>query len=157
MLRAKFPALHHVHHIPQRCISTSFATMAARPITSLAPELLQEILRACDSFSDLTALASSCKTIYAVWNSKAPSLLWDLAPTKILAFNAALMAVSLGLRLYSKGTFTHTICRFAPPISLQRHRATESNHPVPSQSKRFVEKCQSPCLPRCKPCLTSSI
>lgn len=69
--------------------------MAFSNLLSLTPELMLRILQACVNFSDLVALASSCKTIHATWVKHAPSLLWKLAPTKILAFNAALMAVSL--------------------------------------------------------------
>lgn len=69
--------------------------MAPANLLSLAPELMLQILQACVDFSDLVALASSCKQIHEAWVVHAPSLLWKLAPTKILGFNAALMAVSL--------------------------------------------------------------
>lgn len=69
--------------------------MAPAHLLSLTPELMLRILQACVNFSDLVALASSCKQIHEAWVTHAPSLLWKLAPTKILAFNAALMAVSL--------------------------------------------------------------
>jgi hypothetical protein len=68
--------------------------MGASPFLSVPVEVLYRIFQDCDAFADLVVLARTCKAVHEVWLSHAPGLLWELAPTSMLAFNSALMAVS---------------------------------------------------------------
>jgi hypothetical protein len=71
-------------------------------LLSAPPEIISHIFHSCYYFFTLLALASSCKHMHNVWQSEAPSLIWHLAPSHILAFDDALMAVKRIPRSESK-------------------------------------------------------
>lgn len=73
-------------------------SMTGVSFANLSFELLYQILRSCDSFSDLTSLAASCKGLYNVWSVRSGELIWAVGVRDVLAFDNCLMAVSSLLR-----------------------------------------------------------
>ena len=63
-------------------------------ILSLPVESLTQIFQGFESFSQVTALSSTCKFLNSVWLNNARPVIWDVGRHEILAFDGALMAVS---------------------------------------------------------------
>ncbi|KAH7369316.1 dihydrodipicolinate synthetase family protein [Plectosphaerella cucumerina] len=62
-------------------------------ILSCPPEITLLILSQFDSFSDIVALAKTCKRLHSLWLAVPPTIIWCIAPSRIPAFDEALMAV----------------------------------------------------------------
>jgi hypothetical protein len=63
-------------------------------ILSLPPEITLQILNQFDSFSDVVALAETCRQLHSLWLAVTPTIIWGIATSRIPAFDEALMAVS---------------------------------------------------------------
>lgn len=62
------------------------------------PEISIIVFQCCNSFRDVVALASTCKTLEAVWRRHPLSIIWPVAQTEMPGFSQALIAVSPSAR-----------------------------------------------------------
>lgn len=62
------------------------------------PEIAILVFQCCNSFRDVVALASTCKTLEAVWRRHPLSIIWPVALTEMPVFSQALIAVSPSAR-----------------------------------------------------------
>jgi hypothetical protein len=58
-------------------------------------EIVSRILQSCDDFPQLVALAATCKRLHSLWLPDTATLIWHVGRSSILAFDDALIAVSL--------------------------------------------------------------
>lgn len=66
------------------------------PALSEAPlEIYTSILRNCGSFSTLKSLILTSRKFNDAWKENSSSIIWDVGRADVMAFNDALMAVSL--------------------------------------------------------------
>ncbi len=64
-----------------------------------APEIVTIIFQQCDCFRDIVALASTCKTLDAIWRNSSRHIIWpSVESLKVPAFEQALVAASSALR-----------------------------------------------------------
>ena len=73
--------------------SLSSGSLSSNSLSSVPPQILCCVLRAADNFGDLLALASTCKTVHAVWTAHAPEMIWERGCKEIISFDSALIAV----------------------------------------------------------------
>jgi hypothetical protein len=64
-------------------------------ILFLPIEVLVHVLQSCHDFEDVISLALSCKLLNATWESHAIGIIGDVAKRCIIAFDEALLAVSI--------------------------------------------------------------
>ena len=62
-------------------------------LASLPAELVVRIFQDCNSFADLRALLLTCRYAHSVWVANIPSIIWNVAPKLIPAFDRGLIAV----------------------------------------------------------------
>ncbi len=63
-------------------------------------EIILEILKACETFEQLTALLLTSKRIYSVWELHHGVVIWHVAPRVIPAFDRALITVCVFFSIY---------------------------------------------------------
>jgi len=64
-------------------------------LLTLPVELIHTIFNGLDQFDDLISLASTCRYINRAWLSGAPDFIWRVGVANIIAFDEALVAVSI--------------------------------------------------------------
>ncbi|RHZ47490.1 uncharacterized protein CDV56_104081 [Aspergillus thermomutatus] len=61
--------------------------------SKLAPEIIIQILKSCETLEEVVVCASACKRFHDVWLCHASQITWTVGQKQILAFDDALMAV----------------------------------------------------------------
>jgi hypothetical protein len=64
-------------------------------LKKMPPEVLVHILQNCHDFADVLAMVSTCKRLRSVWATNIESVIWFVGKRSIVAFDDALMAVSI--------------------------------------------------------------
>jgi hypothetical protein len=59
------------------------------------PEIRSRIFQECDSFKDVIAFALACKSLYRIWESESPAIIWSVGNEAVIAFDVALLAVHM--------------------------------------------------------------
>ena len=62
-------------------------------ILKLSNEILIQILAECENFTEVTALASTCRKIHSIWTFCATPVIQLVAPRCVIGFDEALVAV----------------------------------------------------------------